>query len=53
MAKADNVFAGSIPEIYDQLLVPLIFEGYALDLAERVAKTGPRACSRQPQEPAF
>ena len=37
----DNVFAGPIPEIYDQLLVPIIFEGYALDLAERVASTGP------------
>jgi SAM-dependent methyltransferase len=30
------VFAGSIPEIYDQYLVPLIFEPYALDLAQRL-----------------
>ena len=39
---ADKVFAGSIPEIYDRYLVPLIFDSYALDLAERVAKTGPQ-----------
>jgi SAM-dependent methyltransferase len=32
----DKVFAGSIPEIYDTLLVPLIFEPYAADLARRV-----------------
>jgi len=30
------VFAGSIPEIYDQYLVPLIFEPYAIDLAQRL-----------------
>src|SRR4051812_27295024 len=42
MAATDKVFAGSIPEIYDRLLVPLIFQPYALDLAHRVAKTGPR-----------
>lgn len=37
----DKVFAGSIPEIYDRLLVPLIFEPYALDLARRVAALAP------------
>jgi len=31
------VFAGSIPEIYDKYLVPLIFEPYAIDLAQRAA----------------
>jgi len=31
------VFAGSIPEIYDKYLVPLIFEPYAIDLAQRLA----------------
>ena len=30
------VFAGSIPEIYDKYLVPLIFEPYAIDLAQRL-----------------
>jgi ubiquinone/menaquinone biosynthesis C-methylase UbiE len=37
MVATDKVFAGSIPEIYDRYLVPLIFEQYALDLAKRVA----------------
>ena len=32
------VFAGSIPEIYDKYLVPLIFEPYASDLAQRLAR---------------
>ena len=41
MAASDKVFAGSIPEIYDQLMVPLIFEPYARDLAARLAKTAP------------
>lgn len=36
MALPDTVFSGSIPEIYDRLLVPLIFEPYALDLAARL-----------------
>src|SRR5690242_11864197 len=42
MATADKVFAGSIPELYERLLVPLIFESYARDLAERVAKIAPK-----------
>ena len=42
MVAADKVFAGSIPEIYERFLVPLIFESYALDLAERLAKTRPQ-----------
>lgn len=42
MAAADKVFAGSIPEVYDRLMVPLIFEPYARDLAERVARAGPQ-----------
>jgi SAM-dependent methyltransferase len=33
----DKVFAGSIPEIYDTYLVPLIFEPYAADLVNRLA----------------
>ena len=43
MAATDKVFAGSIPEIYDRFLVPLIFEPYARDLAERIAKASPKA----------
>jgi ubiquinone/menaquinone biosynthesis C-methylase UbiE len=41
MATTDKLFAGSIPEIYDQLLVPLIFESCARDLAGRVASARP------------
>jgi ubiquinone/menaquinone biosynthesis C-methylase UbiE len=39
----DKVFAGSIPELYDTYLVPLIFEAYANDLAERTAALAPKA----------
>ena len=40
MAAADRVFAGSIPELYERYLVPLIFEPYALDLSQRLEKAG-------------
>lgn len=39
----DKLFAGSIPELYDTHLVPLIFEPYAADLAQRLA---PRRLAR-------
>jgi ubiquinone/menaquinone biosynthesis C-methylase UbiE len=42
MEATDKVFAGSIPEIYERFLVPLLFESYALDLADRLAKNEPR-----------
>ena len=42
MVASDNVFAGSIPALYQRLMVPMLFEGYADDLAERVAALGPR-----------
>jgi ubiquinone/menaquinone biosynthesis C-methylase UbiE len=38
----DKVFAGSIPEIYDQFLVPLIFAPYAADLSRRLATFAPK-----------
>lgn len=41
MAESDKVFAGSIPDIYDTCLVPLIFEAHARDLARRVAALAP------------
>src|SRR5262249_25118255 len=41
MQASDKAFAGSIPEIYDSLMVPLIFEVYARDLASRVARLAP------------
>jgi SAM-dependent methyltransferase len=36
-ADKDKVFAGSIPKLYETYLVPLIFEPYAADLANRLA----------------
>lgn len=38
----DKAFVGAIPEVYDRLLVPLIFQPYADDLASRIAALGPR-----------
>lgn len=38
---SDSLFAGSIPELYDGALVPLIFEPYAGDLAARAAALRP------------
>lgn len=43
MPETDHAFAGAIPDIYDRLLVPLIFAPYAADLAERIARLDPRA----------
>lgn len=35
---SDKLFTGSIPEVYEKYLVPLIFEQYARDLAKRVSE---------------
>lgn len=35
MTHADHAFTGSIPEIYDRCLGPMLFEPFALDLARR------------------
>ncbi len=43
MSDSDKVFAGSIPEIYDTYLVPLIFENFASDLACKVAADNPKS----------
>lgn len=42
MAATDKLFTGSIPELYNRLLVPLIFEPYARDLAGRIAQVEPK-----------
>ncbi len=42
MEATDKVFAGPVPQIYDRLLVPLIFQPYAEDLAVRVAAARPQ-----------
>lgn len=39
--EIDKVFSGSIPGLYESHLVPVFFESYAQDLAERVASHGP------------
>ena len=43
MLESDKVFAGSIPENYDHYMVPLIFEPFAADLAQRAASLSPGA----------
>lgn len=43
MDATDKLFSGSIPEIYDRLFVPLIFQPYANDLAGRIARTNPES----------
>ena len=42
MTATDTVFAGSIPAIYDQYMVPLVFAPYARLVAERAAAWRPR-----------
>ena len=42
MSASERVFGGSIAEIYDAYIVPLNFEGYAADMARRVANARPR-----------
>src|ERR1043166_1545992 len=39
----DKVFSGSIPQLYEQYLVPLIFRPYAEDVASRVTQLQPTA----------
>ena len=41
MSPPDHVFVGSVPRLYEQYMVPLIFEPYAVDLAGRVAQRQP------------
>jgi len=41
MAESDKVFSGSIPQFYDTLMVPLIFEAYASHMAQLVAASSP------------
>jgi ubiquinone/menaquinone biosynthesis C-methylase UbiE len=42
MDSVDKTFTGSIPQIYERLMVPLIFAPYARDLARRIARARPR-----------
>src|SRR6266704_4275449 len=43
MSETDKVFGVSIPENYDRYMVPLIFEPFAADLAQRAASLSPSA----------
>jgi SAM-dependent methyltransferase len=38
---SDKVFSGSVPRFYQEHMVPLIFEPYAQDLAQRVSARNP------------
>jgi SAM-dependent methyltransferase len=38
---SDKVFGGSVPMLYERYLVPLIFDSYAVDLANRLAGRPP------------
>jgi SAM-dependent methyltransferase len=40
-SQTDTVFAGSIPQLYERHLVPLIFAPYASDLGSRAASRSP------------
>ena len=42
MSENDKIFTGSIPELYDAYLAPLIFEPYANDIANRAAASSPK-----------
>ena len=42
-SHGDRVFSGSIAQLYEQYLVPLIFEPYAKDLTARLAALRPSA----------
>ena len=41
MSDTDKVFSGSVPKIYEEYLVPLIFEPYAADVANRLRARNP------------
>ena len=43
MSETDKVFTGSIAENYDRYMVPLIFESFATDIAQRAAALSPGA----------
>lgn len=40
--SSDTLFSGSVPELYERYLVPLIFQPFAVDLAARAAALSPR-----------
>ena len=41
MLTSDGIFAGSIPQLYNQFMVPMLFDSYAADLSSRLAALHP------------
>lgn len=41
MPATDALFAGSIPQLYNQLMVPMLFDPYAADMAAQLAALNP------------
>ncbi len=41
MSSSDSSFSGSIPELYERLMVPMLFDPYARDLAQRARALAP------------
>ena len=46
-------FAGSVPASYERLMVPLIFQPYADELAKRARELRPARSSKPLQAPAW
>ncbi|MEL4318719.1 methyltransferase domain-containing protein [Leifsonia sp. YIM 134122] len=42
MPRSDAAFEGSIPVLYERYLSPLLFEPYAVDIAQRIEPLAPR-----------
>src|SRR4051794_8305132 len=40
-SNVDTAFTGSVAQFYERYMVPLIFEPYAIDMAQRVARAAP------------
>lgn len=43
MAGTETSFVGPVPKLYDALMVPMVFQPYAVDMAARVAALSPMA----------
>lgn len=43
MGQSDSAFTGSIPQVYEECLVPVLFEPYARDITCRAVTSAPRA----------
>lgn len=41
MIASDSLFAGSIPQLYNQLMVPMLFDPYAADMAAQLQTLNP------------